>query len=280
MKVIESREALQTWDDYQEFLKAQLKLMDGAGAPFFISKEKVRFESAGKTWNGHAVLAGPKGPVCARKLQQEGVLFREGTCSKDGKELRVDGLDTKLVREAAKTLAKLLQGYKITGVEDEAGGEPATGASATSAPAGAAAEAPSGKGGAGADLAKQASKIAKAVEIWSMTEAAATKELRKLQKALLALDDPRSKPVIQGLESILARIDKVDDEARAVQAAAGNGDEAAFGKARADFIGRLDGIRAHVEQDELIRLADSFPQLEVRIRETFTKSLTQLIKAI
>ncbi len=132
MKLIESKEALQSWEDYQEFLKLQLKLLEGPGAPFLVSKEKVRFESEGKAWNGHAVLAGPKGPNCARKLQKEGVLFREGTCGKEGKQLQVDGLDSKLVREAAKTITKLLLGYKIAGLEEDEE-EPASSAASAGA---------------------------------------------------------------------------------------------------------------------------------------------------
>ncbi len=127
MKLIESLEDLQSWEDYKEFLKHQLKLMEGPGQPFFVSKEKISFDIDGTPWNGYAVLAGPKGAPCARKLQKEGVLFREGTCTRQGKELQVDGLDPKLVKAASKTLKKLLLGYKIAGVEDDAEGAPAPG---------------------------------------------------------------------------------------------------------------------------------------------------------
>lgn len=117
MKLLESVEDLQSWDDYQEFTKAQLILLGGSGEPFFVSKNKLAFEIAGKPWNGFAVLVGAKGLLCARKLQKEGLIFREGVCGKLGKELQVDGLDPKLVKEAAKTLKKLHLGYKIAGVE-------------------------------------------------------------------------------------------------------------------------------------------------------------------
>ena len=119
MKLIESLEDLQSWEDYKEFLKIQLKQLEGSGEPFFVSKEKVSFNSEGKSWNGFAFLTGPKGTICARKLQKEGLIFREGTCKRDGKELTVDGLDRKLVKEAAKTLKKLVLGFKIAGVEEE-----------------------------------------------------------------------------------------------------------------------------------------------------------------
>jgi hypothetical protein len=127
---------------------------------------------------------------------------------------------------------------------------------------------------------KRAARIAKAVEVWNKTEKVATQELRKLQKALLGLDDPRSKPIIQGLEGILKEIDRVDDEGHAVEAAAASGDATAFETARAAFVRKLEAIRTHVEQDELIRMADSNPLLEIKLRDTFTKSLSQLIQAV
>jgi hypothetical protein len=129
MKLIECTEDLQSWDDYHEFMKSQLNLLAGAGEPFFVSKDKFSFDIAGKPWNGFAVLVGTKGTPCARKLQKEGLIFREGTCSRQGKELSVNGLEPRLVKEAAKTLKKLLLGFKIAGVEadDEgAAGAPAT----------------------------------------------------------------------------------------------------------------------------------------------------------
>lgn len=126
MKLIECLEDLQSWEDYKEFLKHQLKLLEGPGQPFFVSKERVSFDMEGKPWNGYAVLAGPKATPCVRKLQQEGVIFREGTCTRQGKELQVDELDRKLVKEASKTLQKLVLGYKIAGDEEDAGGGPET----------------------------------------------------------------------------------------------------------------------------------------------------------
>jgi hypothetical protein len=279
VKLIESKEALQAWDDYRELLKVQLKLLADADV-IFVSKEKIPFEIAGKPWNAHAVLAGVKGQMSVQKLRKAGVIFREGTCSKAGKELALAGLEPKLVKGAARTLAKLRLGFKIAGVDGEGADEAADGDASAPAAAGAASAGAAGAAAPQVDLAERATRIAKAVQVWSKTEAAATKELRKLQKALLALDDPRTRPVIQGLESILARIDKVDDEGRAVEAAAAKGDVTAFERARTDFVGKLEAIRAHVEKDELIRMADSNPLLEVKLRDTYAKSLAQLIKAV
>lgn len=274
MNVIESKEALLSLEEYAEVLKLQIKQLEGTGE-FFVSKTKLDFDSAGKPWKGHAVLVGPKGLVSARKLQKEGVLFHEATCTKQGKELAPSGLEPRFAKEAARTLKKLHVGFKIAGVEEEGeDGAESAATAATADTASAASAAPPG------DLGKRAARIAKAVEVWNKTEKVATQELRKLQKALLALDDPRSKPIIQGLEGILAEIDTVDDEGRDVEAAAASGDAAGFETARAAFVRKLEGIRAHVEQDELIRMADTNPLLEIKLRDTFTKSLSQLIQAV
>jgi hypothetical protein len=119
MKLIECLEDLQAWDGYQEFMRGQLKLLGGAGEPCFVSKDKISFDMGGKPWSGHAFLVGPKAVLCSRHLKKEGVILREGTCSRDGKELRVQGLDPKLQKGAAKTLKKLLLGFKIAGVNEE-----------------------------------------------------------------------------------------------------------------------------------------------------------------
>jgi hypothetical protein len=126
VKLIESLKDLQSWEDYKEFLKVQLKLLEGPGEPFFVSKERIAFDLGGKPWNGFAFLTGPKGTHCKRKLVKEGVLFREGSCTRQGKELLVDGLEPRLVKEAAKTLKKLVLGFKIAGIEEETEGAPAT----------------------------------------------------------------------------------------------------------------------------------------------------------
>lgn len=118
MKLIQSLEDLQSWESYKEFSKQQLKLLEKP-EPCFVSKEKVAFEIAGKPWNGIAFLAGPKAALCMRHLKKEGVLFREGTCAREGKDLRVEGLEPKYLKGAAKTLKKLLLGFKIAGVEDD-----------------------------------------------------------------------------------------------------------------------------------------------------------------
>jgi hypothetical protein len=107
VKLIESLKDLQSWEDYKEFLKVQLKLLEGPGEPFFVSKERIAFDLGGKPWNGFAFLTGPKGTHCKRKLVKEGVLFREGSCTRQGKELLVDGLEPRLVKEAGGSVAQV-----------------------------------------------------------------------------------------------------------------------------------------------------------------------------
>ena len=261
MKLIDSKETLLTWSAYREFLKLQFK-QAADGEPFYVSKVKLEFDLEGKPWKGHAVLAGPKAILAVRQLKKEGVVFREGTAALDGKEFAVEGLAPKLLKEASKTLLKLRLGYKVSGEDgdDEDG---------------------SGDAGQEAqELQKQAAKIAQAVAIWNKTEEAAEKEVRGLQRALLAFDDPRVKPIARGLQTILDRVDRVDDEAEAVQAAASSGDAAAFDAARQAFRKKMDAILKYVDGDPLIQQADAFPGHSVAIAETYRKSLTQLLKAV
>jgi hypothetical protein len=273
VKWIESVEELEAWEEYRQFLKDQLKLVDGE-APIFVSKLKRSFEIEGKPWKGHAVLAGPKAIQSVKNLKKEGVLFLEGTVRRKGKDLDVEGILPKLLKESQKTFLKLRLGYKIVGVDeaddagDDGAAEPAAGVPAKP------------EGGAPGELAKRAETIQKAVLIWNKTEQAVTKELRKLQKAILAFNDPRGRAVIQGLENILTRLDKVDDEAREAADAARRGDADGFAKARDDFRTKMNRMLEYVKNDELIRDADQNPAVEIKIGETLTKSLNQLMKVV
>jgi len=328
VKLIDTLEQLESWEEYKEYLKEQLKLLDGQG-PFFVSKMKQDFKIEGKPWVGHAVLAGPKAIQSVNKLKKQGVMFREGLVTRSGKDLAVAELEAKLLKEARKTFLKLRLGYKLSFPGDDEGsdaeGDEQSGAKQQepewkklkasvgprikpvldgTGPAkakvadllrNATAAEKSGDFGAaiasfreieglldaaGNELEKRAGKIEQAVKVWNKTEEVATKELRKLQKAIHALDDPRANGVIKGLEGILTRLGKVDDEAREAAEAAKRGDQRGFDLARDDFMRKVDGILAYVEQDELIRNADENPAVKVKIRETLSKSLTQLKKLV
>ena len=129
-------------------------------------------------------------------------------------------------------------------------------------------------------LRKQASGIRKGVDVWNKTTVAATKELRKLQKAILDLKDPRSAPVIKGLESILKRLDTVDEEAEAAASAAEAGDGVAFDKARDVLVAKLRNIQSYVETDELIKDADSNPLVDIKLSETLGASIKAILRVL
>lgn len=340
MKIIDSKEKLLNWTDYRDYLKIELKKLDGPGQ-FFVSKDKLEFDIDGTKWKGHAVLTGPKAIMSIRKLKGEGLIFREGTVDREGKNLLVADMIPKLEKEAKKTFLKLKLGYKIKGAEgddeDEDENEAAeaveemAGAEASSDTAAienelkqlkkelsgdirtavdgnaqnkaaianlvrAASQAEKSGDFAdavgkfneireqlnqgGRDLVDQAKKIETAVKVWNKTEEAATKELRKLQKAILDLGDPRGRPVIQGLEGILTKLDKVDDEAKEAADAAAKGDHAGFQRARDDFMMKMNKILDYVQKDELIKDADSNPAVNIKIAETITNSLNRLMKAV
>ncbi len=389
--LLQSLEELQSWDTYRAFLKIQLKLL-ASGDTFFVSKNKVEFELRGKPWTGYAFLFGKKGEMAVLKLRKEGVLFREGTCTLEGKEIALEGLADTLVRGAGKTLKKLLLGYKIRGGDDEedaeesaseasasaggpeedempaaagaerrAAGTPDAGAEEDEEPAGAlgreaewqrlkraltprvqeaaragtvdggrvsqllrrsleserardfdgaiegfealralldrgeraaggragaqaaaqaGAQAGAADGAAGQELARKARRIDQAVGVWRATEAAVTRQLRELQRAVLATGQPVARTVVGALEQIRQRLERIDDEAEAAAEAARSGDAAAFARAEEAFRRKLRTIRTQVESDELIADADANPKVQVRLRETLTRSLDRLGEAV
>jgi len=118
MKQFTSLDELLDWEQYLEFSKLTLKALDGEG-PCFVSKDKLSFEIAGKPWNGHAFLAGKFGLLSVKELKKGGLLFKEGTCRCEGKDLFVSGIPPKLSKEALKTILKLRLGYKLIVPDEE-----------------------------------------------------------------------------------------------------------------------------------------------------------------
>ncbi len=116
---LESLKELTTWEDYRQFMKELLQQLPEDGCPIYVSKEKIDFEIGGKPWRGVAVLAGPKGEQSVRKLKKDGVQFREGTSRREGKDLRVEGIDSGALKAAGVTLKKLQLGWSILGFTGE-----------------------------------------------------------------------------------------------------------------------------------------------------------------
>lgn len=120
MKQLQSAEELKSWDSYRTYMKESLKLVDGE-APAYISKLKLEFQIDGKPWKGHAFLAGKKAKLSIQKFKKDGVIFREGTCVRSGKDLELSGFALPmLIKECQKTFLKLKLGYKISGSDAEA----------------------------------------------------------------------------------------------------------------------------------------------------------------
>jgi hypothetical protein len=119
MKKLDSVDELKEWEHYREFLKESLKLLDDE-EPCFVSKDKVEFEvEEGKTWNGHAFLAGKKAILSVKNLKKGGVIFREGLCKREGKDLHISGIKpAKLCKEAEKTFLRLRLGYKVIPMDE------------------------------------------------------------------------------------------------------------------------------------------------------------------
>lgn len=105
---------LQEWNDYRSYTKAELSRIPPQGAPIHISVEPVDFTR----YTGNAVLLGKKCTGLLRALKRDGLRFKEGTCTLDGKELRVDGVPGTLLKQARLTFKKLALGYEVTRADE------------------------------------------------------------------------------------------------------------------------------------------------------------------
>ena len=259
MVMLDSLDQMLKFDDYRVFMRERLKRLSTEKEPIFISKARLDFDLNGSAWKSHGLIFGKKSRTMAMKMRKEGAMFLEGVCYSDGKSLVIEGMSDKFVEGAQRTLKRLKLGFEAV---------PAGGAGAEQ------------EGADTAELQKRAARIQKAVQFWQKTEELATRELRKLQKMILDLGDPRSKGVARELEKIRDRIETIDDEAREAAVAAKNGDAEGFEKARDDFRQKAKRILDRVSKDELIRVADSNPAVQTNIGQTLTDSLNRLLKAV
>jgi len=120
VKRIESEEHLTKWEDYKDFLKQHLKRVRDDEDVIYVSKNKVDFDVDGRSWSGHAVLAGPMAEVATKKLKRFGITFRTGVCKRAGRDLEIGGLDSRFLRGAKKTFSKLKLPYRILELAQQA----------------------------------------------------------------------------------------------------------------------------------------------------------------
>lgn len=130
------------------------------------------------------------------------------------------------------------------------------------------------------DLPGKARTLEQAVQVWQRTEEAARNEVRKLQRAVLQADQDRGRGIARGLETILDNLDSIEDEARAAARAAADRAQDQFDRARDVLVRKMERMRREVESNELIRDAEDNPLVQVRIRETISRSLDQLMRAV
>ena len=232
MIVLESADALKSWEEYRIFVRERTKRMPtGEPGPIFISKTRIDFDIRGKAWKGHALVFGKKARQMVQKLRKDGILFVEGVCQKDGKQLVVSALSGKYVDGAMRTFERLKLPFELIAGQAEAG--------ATEEP--------------GGDLQQRAQKIQRAVKAWNRTREAATTELGKLVRAIQALGDPRGKAVTRELQGIVKRLVAVDEHATAALHAARENDEGKFAKVSDSLRRRFQAVLDDVRQDEVLR---------------------------
>ncbi len=111
---------LENWAEYRVYCRQRFRKLpkdDKTLEPIYISRKKREFDINGKTWKGHAVLAGKKAKNVAKNLKKEGMLFLEGECYADGKEIVASGLPGNALKVAAKTLKMLKLGFTLRSVD-------------------------------------------------------------------------------------------------------------------------------------------------------------------
>ncbi len=111
-KFIENVDELKDGRLYRDKLKLQLKRCKDEDT-LFISKNKVEFETDGRSWEGYAVLVGDIGERCAKKLKRFGVKFLEGVCKKQGRNLEISELDSRYARGAKQTFSTVGLPYRV-----------------------------------------------------------------------------------------------------------------------------------------------------------------------
>jgi len=114
-------ETLEDWDQYREYTKERLKLAPDGEIPIWITKKKVEFSNS---YKGHAFLIGIKSKITMQALRKDGVLCKEGLCTKNGKHLdQIADLAPVLVKSSAKTAERLKLGCKIKSAGGDEGEE-------------------------------------------------------------------------------------------------------------------------------------------------------------
>lgn len=259
MMTLTSLDELLDFALYRVFLRERLKRLSEQREPVFVSKARLDFRVNGSAWKAHAIVFGKKSRPMAQTLRKEGAPFLEGVGFAEGRRLVLEGFPDKHVAGARRTVERLKLGCEVVG-----------GGAVERAPAANERD----------DLDRRAARIEQAVRFWQRAELGATAELRKLQRAIAALNLPAGKAVIRGLETIRSGLERLDDEAAEAAEAARRGDARAFVSARADFLAKVDRIRDHVERNELIRAADSNPEVPLGIRSLLTLALARLRKAV
>jgi hypothetical protein len=200
---LDSLEQLTAWETYCAFMKERLVQLPKGECSFYLSKKKLDFNEGGKSWKGHAVLVGPKADVVAKAMNKEGVQFLEGTCTADGKEFTVVGIEPSLLKLAASTLKRTKLGFKIVGAE---GPDSADGLEAAPSSASASGAATTDPGLLNKRLELLSADIERAAEVATKATEPFVKQARariKQAEALLVSNPVRAAELLQEGEEFL-----------------------------------------------------------------------------
>lgn len=178
--------ALGDWVAYRKFFRVRMKKLSKDSKqmePFYIGRKKTAFQVGGKTWRGHAVLAGNKASVLVKALKREGTLFLTGECYLNGKELQVSGIGSGALKAASKTLKALRLGYTATAV-----------IGATEGP----------------------TDMESALSAWQSARTAATSKLKAIARDIAAAKHAKSAQALIELKAVISQISGTPDTAQKV----------------------------------------------------------------
>ena len=132
----------------------------------------------------------------------------------------------------------------------------------------------------GAELEQLAAAVEKGSDAWEKAVKGATRDVKKLEKTVAGLDDPRVDGVVERLRVLVKDLPSLDKQLDTFLAAARKKDSKGAAKCQKDLQKAVRACRRFVEEEELIDIAESNPMSRVKLRDPLSKALKLIEKAI
>lgn len=131
-----------------------------------------------------------------------------------------------------------------------------------------------------AELEELAAAVAQGSEAWQKAVQGAARDVKKLEKAVAQLDDPRADAVVERLRVLVKDLPGMDKQLDKFLAAARKQDAKGAAKCKKDLQKAVKDCRVYVEEEDLIDIAEANPISRVKLRAPLSKALTQVEKAL